>query len=86
MSAAAGPGWSCRAASYADALEAGRITEADLAKGLAATPNALAKAALQDGPALHASATVANLAGWGDTVVERISLWAQNWFNQGQAG
>ncbi len=77
---------------YADALEAGRITTADLAKGLtahpdaAATVDALAKAALQEGPALHASATVADLAGWGDTVVERISLWAQNWFDEGQAG
>lgn len=77
---------------YADAIASGRITPADLAKGLAAvpsaaaTPEALAQASQTDGPAPSAHATLADLAGWTDTVVERISLWAQNWFDEGQAG
>lgn len=77
---------------YAQAIATGRITPAALAAGLAqyphaaATPQALAEAASQDGPDPVAHATLADLAGWSDTVVERISLWAQGWFDEGQAG
>ncbi len=91
MGAAAGARMVMPRSFYAEALQAGRITVDDLAKGLAAHPQAapsvqaLAEAATQDGPAPVAHQTLADLAGWSDTVVERISLWAQGWFDEGQA-
>lgn len=77
----------------AKALDDGRITDADLAAGAAAAglagspPAALRRAARAEAPALAPLPTLADLAGghWPAQVVDRISAFAAQWFDEGQA-
>lgn len=78
-------------------IEAGAITDADLAAGIASTPGApatpvlLRAAAARPAPPLQALPTVAELASeisgidWPGLVAERIGHWAAGHFDQGQA-
>jgi hypothetical protein len=83
---------------YAAKIEAGAITEADLAAAIAVTPGAgrLTPAALrakvvEEAAAPCALPTIADLAAaasgtdWPGIIAERIGAWAGGYFDQGQA-
>jgi len=83
---------------YLDHVEHGRITHADIAAALAATPTAptsdpaefLAQARTADDavprtPTVMQVATATTGDDWTRFVVDRISLWAASHFDQGQA-
>jgi len=86
-------------AHYLAQVAAGRITEADLAGALAASPHAnkpadvaaLRAAATADRPAPAAVPSVADLVAeatgtdWPGLIAERIGAWAAGYFDQGQA-
>jgi uncharacterized protein YbcC (UPF0753/DUF2309 family) len=93
MAALAGARTTAPRSLIAEAIAAGRITDADLAAGAAAAglpgtpPAALKRAASTEAPALAPLPTLADLAAgqWPALVTDRISAFAAQWFDEGQA-
>ncbi len=82
---------------YAQRIDAGTITDADLADALAACADgpasieALKKAAHEDAPPAQALAAITDLAAeasgvdWSSLFIERFGAWASGYFDEGQA-